>query len=70
MQNELRPGNAVVESVASSVDYTGSGRSVSDIAYLLSFSLCAICISQFRCLSDRCLFLCRFIIWQKLGNVI
>lgn len=43
MQNELRPGKAVGESVASSVDYTGSGRSVSDIAYLLS--LCARVVS-------------------------
>lgn len=42
-QNEVRPGKAVVESVASSVDYTGTGRSVSDIAYLLS--LCARFVS-------------------------
>lgn len=45
-------------------------RQVGERYCLSSISLCANCISQFRCLSDRCLFLCRFIIWQKLGNVI
>lgn len=47
MQNELRPGKSVGESVASSVDYTGSGRSVSDIAYLLSLSFAAYLISVY-----------------------